>query len=97
MWTMWATLTRHILFGVAASLAVVLTAVAPLAGLLLQSFIVVPPLWLGATLAWFAGIFLYLGTTSLLPAAYAATDSRTLPLAALGGVLLVSGVALTLH
>jgi ZIP family zinc transporter len=81
----------------AARVMVVLTAVAPLAGLLLQSFIVVPPLWLGATLAWFAGIFLYLGTTSLLPAAYAATDSRTLPLAALVGVLLVSGVALTLH
>ncbi|MEO2167953.1 MAG: ZIP family metal transporter [bacterium] len=81
----------------AARVMLVFTAVAPLSGLLLQSFIVVPPLWLGTALAWFAGIFLYLGATSLLPAAYAATDSRTLPLAALVGVLLVSGVALTLH
>lgn len=76
---------------------ILLTAVAPLLGLLLGEFLTLPPAWLGLALAWFAGVFLYLGTTSLLPAAYAARDSRTLPLATLVGALLVASVALTLH
>ena len=73
------------------------TAVAPLAGLVLGQFLSIPPTWLGMALAWFAGVFLYLGTTSLLPAAYAVSDSRTLPLATLGGALLVSLVSAFLH
>jgi ZIP family zinc transporter len=74
-----------------------LTALAPPAGWVLQSMVVIPPLWLGLALAWFAGVFLYLGTTSLLPAAYAARESRSVPLAALVGMLLVSGISLALH
>lgn len=81
----------------ATRLMIALTALAPPLGWVLQSMIVIPPLWLGLALAWFAGVFLYLGTTSLLPAAYAARESRSIPLAALVGMLLVSGISLALH
>ena len=73
-----------------------LTAMAPLAGWWLQSMVVIPPLWVGLTLAWFAGVFLYLGTT-MLPSAGAGRETRTVPLASLLGVLLVAGISLALH
>ena len=76
---------------------IALTAIAPPAGWWLQSMVVIPPVWIGLALAWFSGVFLYLGTTSLLPAAYGVRDSRSISLAAIIGVLLVSGVSLALH
>jgi len=75
---------------------IALTAVAPLAGWWLQSMVVIPPLWVGLALAWFAGVFLYLGTT-MLPVAGAVPGTRTVPLATLVGVLLVAGISLALH
>ena len=75
---------------------IALTAIAPLAGWWLQSMVVIPPLWVGLTLAWFAGVFLYLGTT-MLPVAGAVPGTRTVPLATLVGVLLVAGISLALH
>ena len=83
--------------GVAATrVMIALTAMAPLAGWWLQSMVVIPPLWVGLTLAWFAGVFLYLGTT-MLPFGAAAPRARTVPLATLVGVLLVAGISLALH
>ena len=66
-----------------------LTALAPIAGTLAQSTFSVPPSVLALTLGWFAGVFLYLGASSLLPAAHEAGHSRWLPLATLSGVAFI--------
>jgi zinc transporter ZupT len=66
-----------------------ITAVAPLVGLALQSFFPLPLTALALVLGWFSGVFLYLGATALIPAAHAASGSRWLPMATLGGVTLV--------
>jgi zinc transporter ZupT len=66
-----------------------LTALAPLAGLALQSLVPLPLYMLAFVLGWFAGVFLYLGAAALIPAAHATSQSRWLPVATLCGVLLV--------
>jgi len=65
------------------------TALAPLAGTLLQSAFFLPKPLLALTLGWFSGVFLYLGASSLLPAAHESGHSRWLPLATLAGAALV--------
>ena len=65
------------------------TALAPIAGAMTQSAFVMPPSLLALTLGWFAGVFLYLGASSLLPAAHEAGHSRWLPLATLAGVAFI--------
>lgn len=81
----------------ATAVMLVLTALAPLVGLLAQSFVVfeIEPLTL--LLGWFGGVFLYLGAGSLLPAAHDASRSRLLPAATLAGVLFVYGAQMLTH
>ena len=67
----------------------VMTALAPLAGTLAQSLFVIPTPVLALVLGWFAGVFLYLGASSLLPAAHEAGHSRWLPLATMSGAVFV--------
>jgi zinc transporter ZupT len=70
-----------------------IAAVAPFAGILAQQLVELP---LGAAsfvFGWFAGVFLYLGATSLLPAAHEAARSRWVQVAALLGVALVWAAA----
>lgn len=64
------------------------TALAPLLGLVVQSFFHLPSWALSLALATFAGVFLYLGA-SLTHAAHHASRSRWLPLATVAGVLFV--------
>jgi zinc transporter, ZIP family len=66
-----------------------LTAIAPLVGLAVQSRVQLPLSALALLLGWFSGIFLYLGSAALVPAAQAAGESRWLPVATLSGVTLV--------
>jgi len=64
-------------------------AIAPLAGALAEPFLQISPNVRFLLLGWFAGVFLYLGATSLLPAAHEAEDSRWLPMIAIGGAALI--------
>ncbi len=66
-----------------------MTALAPLAGVLTRPFLDLSQGVRILLLAWFAGVFLYLGATSLLPAAHEAGGSRWLIVYALSGALLV--------
>lgn len=68
---------------------VILVAAAPVAGVLTEPFLHVPPGLRALLLGWFAGVFLYLGATSLLPAAHEASSSRSLPLYAIAGATLI--------
>jgi zinc transporter ZupT len=70
-------------------LMLMVTALAPLAGTLAQSLFVIPKPLLALVLGWFAGVFLYLGASSLLPAAHEAEHSRWLPLATMSGAAFV--------
>jgi len=70
---------------------------APVLGVAAQSFLVLSPAVLALLLGWFAGVFLYLGGSSLLPAAHAASRSRMLPLATLAGAALVFVAFLLTH
>lgn len=79
--------TRHSAKATTAMLS--LTALAPIAGTLTQSAFSIPAPVLALTLGWFAGVFLYLGASSLLPAAHEAGHSRWLPLATLAGVAFI--------
>lgn len=79
--------TRHSSTATVAVLAA--TAIAPLFGTLAQSAFSVPKPLLALTLGWFAGVFLYLGASSLLPAAHESGHSRWLPLATLAGAALI--------
>jgi ZIP family zinc transporter len=72
-----------------ANAVLVVTSLAPLAGLALQSFVPLPLYMLAFVLGWFAGVFLYLGAAALIPAAHATSHSRWLPAATLCGVALV--------
>jgi ZIP family zinc transporter len=77
-----------------ASLAMVgLASVAPLAGALAHRVVALPLGALALVFGWFGGVFLYLGATSLLPAAHEAGESRSVQLAALLGVALVCAAA----
>lgn len=76
--------TQHSTKATTAMLA--LASLAPLAGTAIQSVFTIPKPFLALTLGWFAGVFLYLGGSSLLPAAHESGHSRWLPLATLAGV-----------
>jgi zinc transporter ZupT len=65
------------------------TAFAPVAGTLAQSAFQVPKPLLALALGWFSGVFLYLGASSLLPAAHESGHSRWLPLATLAGAAFI--------
>ena len=69
------------------TLMLVITAVAPVAGAAAQSFLVLPVSVLALMLSWFAGMFLYLGASRLLPEARRSNPSLAVP------VLSVTGVA----
>jgi ZIP family zinc transporter len=69
--------------------ALVLVALAPLLGLALQALVALPTHMLAFVLGWFSGVFLYLGSAVLIPAAHAANHSRWVPVATLSGVMLV--------
>jgi zinc transporter ZupT len=71
------------------TLVLAATALAPLAGTLAQSAFVIPTSVLALTLGWFAGVFLYLGASSLLPAAHEFGHSRWLPLATMTGAAVI--------
>jgi zinc transporter ZupT len=60
-------------------------AAAPVLGVLAQSFLTLSPAFLALLLGWFAGVFLYLGASSLLPAAHETSRSRVLLVATLAG------------
>ena len=71
-----------------------LTAIAPLFGVWLQAYVTLATPQLALLLGWFAGVFLYLGAGSLLPAAHDASHSRLLPFATLAGVMFIYGAQL---
>lgn len=73
------------------------TAIAPICGVLLQSYITLATPQLALLLGWFAGVFVYLGAGSLLPAAHDASHSRLLPLATLAGVVFIYSAQLLAH
>ena len=81
----------------ATRIMLVLTALAPLVGVYAQSFVTFQTALLALLLAWFGGVFLYLGAGSLLPAAHDASHSRQLPVATLAGVLFVYGAQILAH
>jgi zinc transporter ZupT len=49
---------------------------------------------LALMLSWFAGVFLYLGASSLLPAAHEVSQSRHVPLLTLAGAAFIYAVQL---
>lgn len=84
--------TRHTVKTTAVMLVV--TALAPIAGVLTQMVFVVAPPLLALLLGGFAGVFMYLGASHLLPAAHAASHWRGLPLLTLAGAGLIYCVQL---
>ena len=72
----------------------IVTAIAPIFGVWLQAYVTLATPQLALLLGWFAGVFLYLGAGSLLPAAHDASHSRLLPLATLAGVVFIYGAQL---
>lgn len=79
--------TKHSLAATTAVLAA--AALAPMAGTLAQSLFVMPKALLALMLGWFAGVFLYLGASSLLPAAHESGHSRWLPLSTVAGAAFI--------
>ncbi len=79
--------TRHSLRTTVLMLAV--TALTPIAGVLLQMAFTIPLALLLLMLCWFAGVFIYLGASSLLPAAHETNHSRWLPVVTFAGVFFV--------
>ena len=75
----------------------IVTAIAPIFGVWLQGYVALATPQLALLLGWFAGVFLYLGAGSLLPAAHDASHSRLLPLATLAGVVFIYGAQLFAH
>ena len=67
----------------------ILTAVAPIAGVLCEPLLQISALMRVLLLGWLAGLFLYLGTTSLLPAAHETGSSKWLPAYAITGLLVI--------
>jgi len=76
---------------------VYVVAAAPVLGVLAQSFLTLSPSILALLLGWFAGIFLYLGASSLLPAAHETSRSRVLLLATLAGAVFIFLAHLLAH
>ncbi|MBI3757636.1 MAG: ZIP family metal transporter [Deltaproteobacteria bacterium] len=79
--------TQHSTSATTAMLSV--TALAPLVGTMAQSAFVVPQPLLALALGWFAGVFLYLGASSLLPTAHESGHSRWLPLSTVAGAAFI--------
>jgi len=63
---------------------VTLVAVAPVAGVLVGAILQIPDAVLGAMLGFFAGFFLYVGSSDLLPAAHARTSPLRITLTLAG-------------
>lgn len=84
--------TRHSTRATAGMLG--LTALAPLLGVWLHAYVTLATPHLALLLGWFAGVFVYLGASSLLPAAHDASPSRLLPAATLAGVAFIYGARL---
>jgi ZIP family zinc transporter len=63
----------------------------PSAGLAISHFAALSPPTLALSLAWFSGIFLYLGTLSFLPAARALSPSRWFPYL-MAGAAFIGGI-----
>ena len=87
--------TQHSTRATTAMLSV--TAIAPIFGVWLQGYVALATPQLALLLGWFAGVFLYLGAGSLLPAAHDASHSRWLPLATLAGVVFIYAAQLFAH
>ena len=68
---------------------VTIVAIAPVLGVALGLFLVVPDQVLGVLLAVFAGFFLYVGAAELLPEAHRSDRSRWVVVATLGGVVAI--------
>ncbi len=68
------------------TMMLVITAVAPLIGVAAQSWLVLPTSILALLLAWFAGMFLYLGANRLLPEARRENPTLAVPVLSLTGV-----------
>ena len=64
-------------------------AIAPVAGVALASFLSLSDRSLGDLLGWFAGMFVYLGATHMLPEAHAISDSWQTVAWTLAGIVLV--------
>lgn len=75
----------------------IVTAIAPVFGVWLQAYVALATPQLALMLGWFAGVFLYLGAGSLLPAAHDASHSRLLPFATLAGVVFIYGAQFFAH
>ena len=65
------------------------TALAPVAGVLAQSSVVLPMSLLALLLSLFAGMLLYLGANRLIPQARSASASPWIPVLSLAGVAFV--------
>ena len=76
---------------------VYLVSAAPVLGVSAQSVLSLSPALLALLLGWFAGVFIYLGGSSLLPAAHEASRARTLPIATIAGAGLVFVAHLLTH
>lgn len=74
-----------------------LVAAAPVAGVVAQSFLTLSASLLALLLGWFAGVFLYLGASSLLPAAHETSRSRRLLIATVAGAAVIVGAHLLGH
>ena len=74
-----------------------LVAAAPVAGVAAQAFLSLRASLLALLLGWFAGVFLYLGASSLLPAAHETSRSRGLLLATVTGSAVIVAAHLLGH
>lgn len=73
------------------------TAIAPVGGVLAQSYVTLATPVLPLLLGLFAGVFLYLGATHLLPEAEEMSDSPWVPATALAGVAFIYFVQVMTH
>jgi ZIP family zinc transporter len=67
----------------------IVDALVPVAGILLANVLKIPEIFLGYTLAFFAGFFIYIGASDLLPEAHRANASIIVMLATVAGFALV--------
>lgn len=79
------------------TMMLIITAVAPVVGAVAQSFLVLPSSILAMVLAWFSGMFLYLGASRLLPEARKANPSLAIPALSLAGVAVAYAAHILSH
>lgn len=72
-------------------------AIAPLIGALLGLYVTLPVFWLAMLLAFFAGMFLYLSTSDLLPEAHHDNHSYLILIATLAGAALLYLISQLIH